>query len=111
MLTDLEKQLIVLSAHGIYITHQDGHRWIERSPLEYYDYDKELAEHGLMVNNKIYGGVKEAIAVVDETWQIMYGGTLVETFDDMYDARVDIDPADAEHGRITKVEPGHGGLM
>lgn len=111
MLTDLEKQLIVLSAHGIYITHQDGYRWIERSPLEYYNYDEELSEHGIMVNNKIYGGVKEAIAVVDETWKMMYGETLVETFDYAYYARFDIDPANAEHGRITKVEPGHGGLM
>lgn len=41
----------------------------------------------------------------------MYGGTLVETFDDTYDDQFDIEYVNYEHGRITKVEPGHGGLM
>jgi hypothetical protein len=90
MLTDLEKQLIVLSAHGIYITHEDVHRWINSVPQEAYDYEKELDAHGILVNNKIYGGVKEAVEVINATWLIMYDETLVDTFDGLFDDRFDV---------------------
>ena len=112
MLTDFEKQMVVLSAHGIYIEHQDGHRWINSTPLEYYDYDKDLAEHGIMVNNKIYGGVKEAIEVINETWRMMYSESLVESFDGRFDEEWDVNCCRDEPGnRITLTPKGRGGLL
>ena len=109
-MTDLEKQLIVLSAFGIYITHQDGHRWIESAQLENYNYSEELSKHGILVNNKIYGGVKEAIKVIDETWKMMYDRTLTDEFDSTYDVNDDIEYIWG-HKRIDMTTEGHGGLV
>lgn len=105
------KRLVALSAHGIYITHGDGHRWIECQETDRgYSYDEELRKNGILVNNKIYGGVIEAIDVVDKTMKEMYGYSLLEWYDDFINEEWDM-LYKWGGKRIENTDKGSGGLV
>jgi hypothetical protein len=117
-ITELEKCLIVLMKNGIYIQHADGHRWIhcgnsidsEEYDRGEYSYDAELKKYGIQVNSKIYGGVCEAVVVVNETWKMMYNRTLIQEFDNWFDVEWDVAGVDNWQSRIDRYEKGTGGL-
>lgn len=71
-MTDLEKKLILLNRLGIWIEYADGHTWI-RSEENYngWSYSSILKSHGVSVNTKIYGGLEEALDVVDRSFELM----------------------------------------
>lgn len=82
-LTTLEKQLIALAAHGIWIEHHNGHRYIRcKETYNCFHFGVLLRKHEISVNNKIYGGVTEAIAVVDEVFKKIGRSTLEQWFDE-----------------------------
>jgi hypothetical protein len=111
-LTSLEKVLMVISAHGIWIEHKDGHRWIECNPEpELTNFDEDLREAGVLLNNKIYGGVYEAIYVLNEAWKRVYGMSIVAEFEKYWEKEWDVELYKTDHKRITLVEEGKGGLV
>ena len=63
-MTRLEKRLVALSALGIRIEHDSGHRYIMSTPTDYFDIEK-LAESARDFDCKIYGGIEEALDRVD----------------------------------------------
>ena len=89
---------------GICIIEADGHWWItSEETYAGFDYAEHLKKHGVSVNNKIYGGIFAALAVIDDSLRLCGGRGLVYTTE-----YLGIYIPDA--GRITKTEPGDGGL-
>ena len=89
---------------GICIEEADGHWWI--NCVETYcgfDYNKHLDKHGVSVNSKIYGGILEALAVIDDSLRLCGGRGLIYTTDYLGEYVTDM-------SRITRTEPGEGGL-
>lgn len=110
-MTDLEKRLVALSSLGIWIEHADGHRWI-RSAETYNDfsYHDLLESHGIAVNNKIYGGVEEALDVVDRSLELVKAASLLTQFERMGEESVTARSVCAE-SRIHITKIGKGGLI
>jgi hypothetical protein len=113
--TDLEKALIVMSFHGIYVEGGGAHRWIHfDEENEIYDYDGELQKYGISFNNKIYGGMIEAVMLVNYTWKMMYNQSLIEWYDKNVDDEWEITHVrelPEESSRIDIVGTGKGGLV
>lgn len=115
-MSDLEKKLIILSYLGITIEHADGHRWIEyHETINGFSFDKELKEHGLLLNNKIYGGVLQAINVIDRAIYYMWEMDLLEFYNKIflsqnYGVEINWDSGH-EDNRIKITETGEGGLV
>ncbi len=63
-MTTLEKRLVALSALGIRIEHEAGHRWILSTETDCFDFEKTMKEVGVNVC-KLYGGINEALNQVD----------------------------------------------
>lgn len=88
--TKLEKQLIMLSAMGITINIEDGHRWICFDENN----DNYLELHTLLEKNihtKVYGGIKEAILLMDNFFIKNNMPTLEKKFDEIIDPVYDVE--------------------
>ena len=109
-MTSLEKRLIVLSNLGIRIEHKDGHRWIEDEATEYFHFDYILKKHGILLNNKIYGSLEDALDIIDHCLINMGKGSLEEMYyyDDHEILRTE---EEIDKSRIDFVEKGKGGLF
>jgi hypothetical protein len=68
-----------------------------------------LSEAGVYVNDKIYGGVFEAIDTIDAGLQRAGQKPLIEQFDER--GFIYLGDGGVDESRITKVEKGKGGLM
>ena len=114
-MTDWKKMFMLLANAnnlGIYVTEADGHWWIESEPTEYMDYNETLCVNGIRVNNKIYGGILEALAVIDESLKLCKRRGIEDSgLDNVYSQNKEyhgeFKPA---MGRIDKVKNGEGGL-
>lgn len=103
-MSTLEKQLIAINAHGIWIEFAHGHRWICSSEsVTGFDFSAALESHSILVNNKIYGGVIEAILVIDEVFVKMFGHSLEQWFDDIIDLDFDI-KAESSSGPKSRID-------
>jgi len=64
-INDLTKRMLAAMNLGVYLKPADGHIWIHAD----YDLEYGLAEilksKKITINNKIYGGVLEALNVID----------------------------------------------
>lgn len=85
-ITRREKRLIAAMCHGVYIDHRDGHRWIECDRDKEYNLHEMLRREGVMLNNKIYGGVDEALDVIDQALTSADFLSLEHDFDASFDA-------------------------
>jgi hypothetical protein len=82
---ELAKRLLALGQYGCYLCGEDGHIWIRPS---YYDMDEMehshlhyiLKEAGVGLNNKIYGGVLEALDTIDEALRLAGKPSLLTGF-------------------------------
>lgn len=108
-MTNLEKQLIAMMAHGIWIEFHSGHRYIrcmenqeEQDGETYngYNFHDELIKHNFSINNKIYGGVKECILIVDEVFTEMYGYDLLDFYKTEIDTGFDVEYISDSDSRI-----------
>ena len=54
------KRLLALNQLGCYLQGADGHIWIQQDVNSDWQLDNILRNHGVYVNNKIYGGILEA---------------------------------------------------
>ena len=63
-MTILEKRLIALSALGIRVEHESGHRFILSVETDCFNFQRVMDEVNIHVC-KIYGGINEALNAVD----------------------------------------------
>lgn len=103
---NLFKRLLMLNQRGVYLQGRDGHVWIENdSEIEY-----PFVLHSVMVNNKIYGGVIQAIEVIDEALQIDGQGSLIDEWEKHGVHVLNLGYGGVDKSRIDKVSKGKGGL-
>lgn len=99
------KCLLVMNDRGVYLTSRDGHTWIDFDPECENNWNYDFAENGIYLNNKIYGGVFEAIDTFDEAIQRMGEEPLIKQFYFYFGRR------GVAENRIEKVGRGRGGIM
>ena len=102
------KQLFVLNDSGIYLTIDSGHTWIENTDES--SANRHLMEAGISVNNKIYGGIAQALDVMDEALQRAGCSSLVEVFDMMESDGYVIGKGGIDESRIDKTNKNEGGM-
>jgi hypothetical protein len=112
----LAKRLLALGQYGCYLCGEDGHIWIRPS---YYDIDQAdhsnlhhiLKRAGVGLNNKIYGGVLEALDTIDEALRLSGYPSLLVGFPGWdYNSPLFLGDGGVEEGRIDIYEKGIGGL-
>ena len=109
---ELGKRLIVAMDLGIMFRAEDGHIWIEsdngESGFEML-FTRLLSEFGIELNNKIYGGILEALDTIDECFRMMWKPSLLEQYaPERHFLGTKRGP---DMSRIKRVEPGEGGLV
>ena len=118
-MTKLEKQLIAMMAHGIWIEFHSGHRYIrcmennehsDGDTYNGYNFHDQLKKHNIMINNKIYGGVKEAIVIIDEVFELMHGYTLEVFFNSEINEVWDVKNTNTDYKNRITYSTNHGGL-
>ncbi len=110
---DLAKRLLALGQLGCHIRGADGHFWIECSAP-----DREtsylawkLKEAGVLLNNKIYGGVLNALDTIDVA--LVEAGdfeSLKEKGEYLIDSQLDLGAHGVDASRIDRVAQGRGGI-
>ena len=105
------KQLFMLGNGGVYLTVFSGHTWIEQDENADRPIDEVLLSAGVSVNNKIYGGIAEALDTMDAALQAAGQPSLEEQYDEfMSDGYYRIGDGGVGKNRIDIVEKGKGGL-
>ena len=105
------KQLFMLGNGGVYLTVNSGHTWIEQDENADRRIDEMLMFAGVSVNNKIYGGIAEALDTMDAALKAVGQPSLVEQYDEfMNDGFYQIGDGGVDESRIKIVEKGKGGL-
>jgi hypothetical protein len=107
----LSKRLLSLGQLGCILYGQDGHIWIHSIDNEDngrpYSIDSILKNAGVVLNNKIYGGILEALDTIDEAFKRANAPTLEESFCEeilfMGNPKVD-------ESRLSKTESDKGGI-
>lgn len=108
------KRILGLSQIGCRLEGRDGHIWIEGDCDDEYScclLHKWLAEAGVMLNNKIYGGMLEALDTVDHALSLCGKPPLLQQFpgfghmDQMFLGEPGVCAS-----RISRVDPCTGGL-
>ena len=103
-----EKRLLGLMQMGAYLIPADGHIWIEVDDRIDDNLDSILTKLGVQLNNKIYGGIEQALDTIDEALRLAGQPTLETVFNAylMFDVKLGSDSS-----RIRKVEPWKGGIV
>ncbi len=81
----LTKRLLVLGQLGCRLESDSGHIWIEQAEgLDYDNYRLSgiLRKNGVRLNNKIYGGILEALDTIDEALKKCGEDSLLEKYDE-----------------------------
>lgn len=105
------KQLFVLGNGGVYLELADGHTWISYDENAEHSIEVILRNNGIAVNNKIYGGIAEALDTMDEALQKAGQPSLVQQYDELVQDFYFIGKGGAGSNRIEKVNPLHGGIF
>ena len=90
---------------GIRITEADGHWWIWDDSEESYGYKSVLQRQGITVNNKIYGGIFEALAVIDKSLKMAGVEEGLDGYSFEFMGHFEVDGS-----RISQVPKNKGGL-
>lgn len=111
---DLAKRLLALGQIGCHIRGADGHFWIEcGAPDRETSYLAwKLKEAGILLNNKIYGGVLEALDTIDAA--LVAAGdfeSLKESGDYLIEDQLDLGSHRVDSSSIDRVDPGCGGIV
>jgi hypothetical protein len=85
---DLAKRLLSLGQYGCHLCGRDGHIWIEPAYIpgeeemimEHSSLHYILKKAGVSLNNKIYGGVIEALDTIDEALRLSGWSSLLDGF-------------------------------
>ncbi|MFH0938196.1 MAG: hypothetical protein V1899_02810 [Planctomycetota bacterium] len=111
MMDTLARRLLALGQMGAYLVGMDGHIWIEQDE----NFDNEglagiLRDGGVALNNKIYGGVLEALDTIDEALRrakYVYP-TLLQNYDEDI---LFLGETGIGQNRIEVGSPGDGGIF
>ena len=101
------KRLLMMNSLGVYVTHADGHNWIELD--EECDYHAKFA--AVCLNNKIYGGVLEAIDTFDAALIADGQNSLMQMWENYGQEVYMFRKIGADMSRIEKVANGQGGIF
>jgi len=98
------KCLLVMNHRGVYLYGADGHIWIGNDPEAEYPWSVILINAGVELNNKIYGGVLEAIDTFDAAVQSAGQPSLIEQYGDwLFFGRRGVD--------ASRIYRGNGGIV
>lgn len=106
----LSKRLLALGQLSCWLEGTDGHIWImsedDISTLNFI-----LKKSGIALNNKIYGGVLEALDTIDECLRLSNEKTLEEKFDEWIESALFLGDPGIGESRIDRVKSGEGGIF
>ena len=103
----MEKRLLGLMQLGCVLRGQDGHIWIDQVPES--TLDEILKGGGVLLNDKIYGGITQALDTIDEALTMALDAA--ESTSDWYNEDIQFDVAKgADMSRIKVVGKQQGGL-
>lgn len=104
---ELSLRLLAAMQCGVRLEGQDGHIWImtEKEPYEF-NLEGVLVAGRVCLNNKIYGGVIQALDTIDEALKMCDEQSLLK----MYDEEIQfLGESGVDGSRIDKVKDGKGG--
>jgi hypothetical protein len=101
------KRLLMMNQMGIYITAADGHNWIELDEECDYHVDFERID----LNNKIYGGVLQAIDTFDDALMADGQDTLMKRWEEYGKDQFRFSKVGPDPSRIEEVDKGKGGIF
>jgi hypothetical protein len=116
---ELAKRLLALGQYGCHLHGQDGHIWIEpaynqcdgEEEENHSDLHYVLKKAGVGLNNKIYGGVLEALDTIDEALRLAGIPSLLSGFSGWdHNGSLFLGEPGIGKGRIDIYEKGIGGL-
>jgi hypothetical protein len=105
---NLAKRLLALNDLGCYLIGRDGHIWIEEINNSLFSEMLKIA--GVILNNKIYGGILEALDTIDEALKLAKYINLIEYYENNKD-RIFLGNPGVDNSRINKTSPKMGGLF
>jgi hypothetical protein len=114
-------RLLGLTALGCYLAARDGHIWVEQIHEEPEDDESGvdragsglamiLAAAGIVLNNKIYGGVLEALDTIDEALRLAGASTLASYGESDGSCGYFLGEPCIARDRIDRTRPGEGGI-
>ena len=103
------KRLLAAMQLGVYLQGRDGHIWIEcDGDSDDYSLSSILDDSGVMLNNKIYGGILEALDTIDEALKMAgVAYTLLELYDEQTQF---LGNGGVDGSRLDKTSRGKGGI-
>ena len=111
---DLAERILALNDIGCSLIGRDGHIWIEGNNLDdngdfVSELSKILKEAGVCLNNKIYGGILEALDTIDEALRLAGSKNLLDRYIENKD-RIFFGEPGVGISRIFLKEKGQGGI-
>lgn len=103
----LTRRLLGLGQLGCLLQGRGGHIWIECVDTDY-NLNEILNQKGILLNNKIYGGVLEALDTIDEALKIMGLRSLEEHYHEDW---LFLGKHSVDSSRIDRTEKWKGGLV
>ncbi len=100
------KKLLMMNQKGIYLMGRDGHVWIETDN----DVEYPIELKRVILNNKIYGGVFEAIDTLDSALEQDGQKTLLEMWNEWGERVLFFGEGGVDKSRIDIVAKGKGGI-
>jgi len=104
---NLAKRLLSFMAMGGHLESDSGHIWIYSEDDEDRYFDSVVKKAGVSVNNKIYGGVLEALNVVDKALEYAGHPSLLDQWDEDY---MFLGEDTFRENRLDRCAKGTGGL-
>jgi hypothetical protein len=107
----MAKRLLALGDLGAFLGGADGHIWIQTAGRDYEENHflfPVLRNAGISLNNKIYGGIFEALDTIDEALRMAGHDILLDYYDE--DSMFLGNKIGPDMSRIDRKEKGKGGL-
>lgn len=114
---NVAKRLVALGYLGCHIEMRDGHFWIMSSEYDDMGLSESrlshiLQEAGVRINDKIYGGVLEALACIDQALELAGHPILLQVYEQAWKDLIIYWGEDKPSGHnVARVEKGCGGVL
>lgn len=101
---NLFKRLLMMNSMGVYLSGRDGHIWIETSE------DSRAYLLSISLNNKIYGGVIQAVDTFDAALQRDGQPSLMDRWNEYGITEMFLGKGGLDESRMENVPYGKGGI-
>ena len=101
---NLFKRLLIMNSMGVYLYGRDGHIWIGTSD------ESNAYLLSISLNNKIYGGVIQAVDTFDEALQRDGQPSLMDRWNEYGKTEMFLGKGGIDESRIGVVAYGKGGI-